>query len=962
MQAGCPAIFGYMFYNQKAKKTDFSPKRFDVNYRIFCQPNQLPQKRFILTSKKELAMRVTLSLHYHTVPGQQIFLSGSSEQFGAWDLAQALKMNYQENGLWKVTTEMGQLTERVEYKYLMLDEQGNRHEEWGSNHFIDLQPKKYNEIVVDDMWQDPPAEEKPLYTNTFTRVIMKPGRNQQAVDEIQSDFVLQFKITVPRISANYKVCVLGNQDVLGNWDERQPLILNCGNDFPVWAGQVNATDLHFPVYYKYAIWDLDKQAVATWEAGADRAFFSPGNLEKKTLITRVDASFRFPVGSWKGAGVAVPVFSLRSEKSFGAGEFNDLIDFIDWAKQVGLKMVQVLPVNETVASHNWLDSYPYKSVSVMALHPIYLNLKKLGKLNDESLMNQFTAHQQQLNSLSHVDYPEVHRLKSRYYKLIFDQDGEQLFKTNSYKKFFEANKEWLVPYAAFVYLRDKMKTPDFRKWGEFSSYSKEKIEQLCSPNSAIWEHIAVHYFIQYHLDKQLKEVSSYARENGIVLKGDIPIGISPNSVEAWTEPHLFNLNAQAGAPPDDFAVKGQNWGFPTYNWDEMAQDGYAWWIRRMQKMAGYFDTYRIDHILGFFRIWEVPSDAVEALLGHFNPALPMPAQEIESYGLAFDYERFALPYIRHHLLERLFGEHTDLVIHEYLDDLGNWKYRLKKEFNTQKKINQHFLNGMEEEELDDESQKIRDGLFELAANVLFVNTGYDQWHPRISMVKTTSFAELEDWKKERLEQLYNDYYFKRHEDFWYRKGMEKLPSIVSVGNMLVCGEDLGMIPTCVPRAMSELGILSLEIQRMPKNPKVRFSHPDHAPYLSVCATGTHDMPTIRGWWEEDREKTQLFFNLELGHPDEEAPYFAEPWVCKEIVAQHLYSPAMWTIFPIQDLIAMDGLLRWDQTHLEQINYPSDVRHKWRFRMKQSIQELKQADEFNELLREYLTISGRNADY
>lgn len=906
-------------------------------------------------------MKITFTVHYQTIPGQELFIVGSSKLLGHWDAGKAQKMTYLENGFWKISLATTQKQGRLEYKYLMKAESGYEVWEWGENHFVDISEGEKRELFLEDLWRNPPAEEKALYTSSFTKVIMAPGRNQKELTALSADRVLQFNIEVPRITSNYKICILGNQEALGNWNRKKPLILECGQNFPVWSGQIDLDKIHFPIQYKYGIWDLDKKETTTLEDGLDRHLNQINIPESNFIYRKTDPHFRFPLGLWKGAGVSVPVFSLRSDNSFGVGEFNDLFDFIDWAKQVGMKMVQILPVNETIASHNWLDSYPYKSISVMALHPIYLNLENIGPLNDQKLANEFAELQKKLNINSEVDYPEVLRHKSRYYKLIFDQDGEKLFRTKAYKQFFAANKEWLVPYAAFVYLRDKLKSPDFRTWGEYSVYDPEKIEKLCSPDSPVWEDIAVHYFIQYHLDKQLKEAANYARKNGIILKGDIPIGISPNSVEAWTEPHLFNLNGQAGAPPDDFAVKGQNWGFPTYNWDEMAKDGYQWWINRMKKMADYFDTYRIDHILGFFRIWEVPSDAVEALLGHFNPALPMSAKEVGQYGLYFNHDRFTKPYIRHHLLKPLFDEQTDEVIANYLDDLGHWHYKLKEEFNTQKKINQHFLKNIEEEDLDEQSRKIRDGLFDLVANVLFVSTGDDQWHPRISMQKTTSYAELDDWTKEQLTNVYNDYFYRRHENFWYRKGMEKLPIITSVGNMLVCGEDLGMIPDCVPQAMRELGILSLEIQRMPKNPEIRFAHPADAPYLSVCTTSTHDMSTIRGWWEEDREKTQLFHNFELGNFGL-APYFAEPWICQQIITQHMYSPAMWTTFPIQDLIAMDSKFRWDKTQAEQINYPANVRHKWRFRMKQSIEDLKKADDFNSLLYELIKASGRNSDY
>lgn len=906
-------------------------------------------------------MNITLNIHYQTISGQDLYVIGASKMLGQWDANNAQKMNYQGEGFWTVTLQTSQKKGKIEYKYLMKEDSGHVRWEWGPNHNIEIENIQSENVFIDDIWRDPAEEERPFFTSSFLNVIMKPGANKAEVQKIKAENAIQLQIEVPRISSECKICVLGNQEQLGNWDKSKAVILNCGGNFPLWASQIDALKLKFPIQYKYGIWNISKKEVVTLEEGENRWLNEIPAGSDSLLYVKTDVHFRYPLRLWKGAGVAVPVFSLRSGNSFGVGEFNDLFDFIDWVKEIGLKMIQILPVNETIASHNWLDSYPYKSISVMALHPLYLNLENIGPLEDEKSMAEFSDLQKKLNQETQVNYPEVLKHKSRYYKLIFDQDGSKLFKTKDFKQFFDTNKEWLVPYAAFVYLRDRFKSPDFRTWGEFSIYDQVKIEKLCSPDSRAWIDIAVHYFIQYHLNKQLKEVANYARKNGIILKGDIPIGISPNSVEAWTEPHLFNLNGQAGAPPDDFAVKGQNWGFPTYNWDEMAKNGYQWWIKRMKKMADYFDTYRIDHILGFFRIWEVPSDAVEALLGHFNPALPLSTREIGNYGIYFNHERFAKPYIRYHILKPLFGEATDMVVETYLDGLGHNHFSLKNEFNTQQKINRHFLNGIEEEDLDDANRKIRDGLFDLVANVLFVSTGDDQWHPRISMQKSSSYADLDDWTKEQLNALYTDYFYKRHDEFWYRKGMEKLPAIVSVGNMLVCGEDLGMIPDCVPKAMKELGILSLEIQRMPKNPKIQFAHPADAPYLSVCTTSTHDMSTIRGWWEEDRAKTQLFHNQELGNLGQ-APYFAEPWICQQIITQHLYSPAIWVTLPIQDLIAMDSDSRWEKTQAEQINYPANVRHKWRFRMKQSIEELKKAKKFNELLKGLIQTSGRNSDY
>ena len=451
----------------------------------------------------------------------------------------------------------------------------------------------------------------------------------------------------------------------------------------------------------------------------------------------------------------------------------------------------------------------------------------------------------------------------------------------------------------------------------------------------------------------------YAHDNNIALKGDIPIGISPYSIEAWTEPHLFNLNGQAGAPPDDFAVLGQNWGFPTYNWDEMAKDSYQWWQNRLKMMAKYFDAYRIDHILGFFRIWEIPKHASHGLQGYFRPGLPFTIDELEEREIWFNSERFTKPYIREHMLHDFFGDHAQLVKKHFLLETEEYCYTIKEEFNTQAKIVE-FFNGNS----GSLPKGIFDGLLSLLNEVIFIRDPYEKhlaYHPRITFQYTYSFRELDESLKHKLNEIYVDYFYKRHNQFWKDEAMKTLPAITNATKMLVCGEDLGMVPDCVPEVMDQLNILSLEIQRMPKNPKNEFLHPNDAPYLSVCTTSTHDMSTIRGWWEEDRDKTQRFFHSILGH-NGDAPFFAEPWVCREIIMQHLYSPAMLTIFPLQDLLAMDGNIRWDKTEQERINLPSNPENKWCYRMNLTLDDLLKEDAFNEELFQLIKQSKRNSKY
>lgn len=589
--------------------------------------------------------------------------------------------------------------------------------------------------------------------------------------------------------------------------------------------------------------------------------------------------------NWKGAGVAVPVFSLKSNYDFGIGEFLDLKILADWCHQIGLKMIQILPINDTRTDGSWDNSYPYKAISTKALHPIFLNLYKMGMLDNEKDREYFEHQRNILNNKDFVDYPEVMKIKDEYFEKIFSQTWRDTKKDPEYQSFFDNNRDWLVPYAAFCYLQSKYKTSNFSCWEGYSSYDNDKITNLITRHP---ETVEIYYFLQYHLDKQLKESVEYIHDKGIALKGDIPIGIGRYSVEAWTNPELFNLDSQAGAPPDAFATDGQNWGFPTYNWDAMAKDDYKWWRERLRHMSTYFDAYRIDHILGFFRIWEIPSEYSKGTMGHFSPALPL---ELESGNKD---------------CENLFS-----LTEEQIEDL------FLRDKNDHKKI-----------------------------------------HPRINLHLMQAYEELSDSQKNEINSLYDDFFYHRNEELWKSEALKKLPKIIEASDMLVCGEDLGMVPACVPEVMRQLNILSLEVQRMPKKYGETFVNPRENPYLSVDTTSTHDTSTLRGWWEENGETTNRFYREMLGH-NEGAPYFAEPWVCQEIVRQHMESSSMWTILPIQDYIAMDGDFRWDETQREQINIPANPKHHWCYKMHQSLESLNERQDFNNMLSAMIKETGRN---
>ncbi|MEO7801938.1 MAG: 4-alpha-glucanotransferase [Ginsengibacter sp.] len=894
-------------------------------------------------------MTVTFYLRFSTKPGQHLFISGDSDFLGSDVTDDAVPLHYFNEEFWCVSLEVEakDYTEEITYRYLLQFEDSSRIVE-GENH-RNILLSKYRAKMLDvfDIWNHAGTINNVFYTQPFTDVLLPAAETPKAA-KILSNVSHEFKVKAPLLKKNETIFITGSGKPFGDWNMTKPVLL--AREGAWHTVRLNLSQEKFPLTYKYGIYNTKTRAVQQYENGRNR-FLTIDQTPKK--ITILNDGFVNLDYVWRGAGVAIPVFSLRSKNSFGVGEFMDLKLLTDWAKITGLKLIQILPINDTSATNTWQDSYPYAAISAFALHPIYINLSKVAG-GETAVIKALSRKQKSLNKLDDVEYDQVMKFKLSALQEIFVHQKDTFNEDKNYFEFFDLNRHWLVPYAVFCYLKNKYKTSDFSKWRTNKIYSEEAIQKLAAPSQKHYDEILLQYFIQYHLHLQLKEAADYAHENSIILKGDIPIGVYRHGVDAWMNPELFNMDKQAGAPPDDFAVRGQNWGFPTYNWAAMKQDDFGWWRKRFEQMSNYFDAFRIDHILGFFRIWSIPLHAVEGIMGHFNPAIPVHINEFYNNGIWFDKDRYCNPFITENIVRETFGEDAEAVKKAYLEEISYQFYKLKPEFDTQQKVAEHFAV------LKMSDKKIEKGLYNLISNViLFEVAGSDgqQFHFRISMEQTSSYNSLDGHTKYQLHELYVNYFFRRQDDFWRNEAMQKLPQLKRSTNMLVCGEDLGMVPTCVPDVMGQLSILSLEIQRMPKNPESIFFHPKNAPYLSVVTPSTHDMSTIRGWWEEDRGRTQHFYNYFMGHYGE-APYFCESHLNREIILQHLYSPAMWSIFMWQDLMGMDEKLRRDNPQDERINIPAEPNHYWKYRMHIPLEQMIKEKEFNIDLHHQITDSGR----
>ena len=816
-------------------------------------------------------------------------------------------------------------------------------------HQLEVNAKKAAAYTLYDHWKAMP-EDAYLYSSAFTDCInhqvpqvMKPETGSKIVRLI---------VRAPQLRDGERLGVLGADKALGAWDVQKILPMT-QHTYNEWVADIDATHLEGShLEFKFVAFRNAKNELL-WENSMNRTVDLPEMKAGELVSYELDQA-SFALYNRKLAGTQVPVFSLRTRKSAGIGDFGDLKTMIDFVASTGQKVLQLLPINDTTITHTWTDSYPYSCISVFAIHPQYADLHALPELKDAKARAEAEKTRAELNALDKIDYEKVNDFKINYLRQIFNQEGEKMMKTAEYKAFFQDTKQWLVPYAQYSYLRDKNGTADFNQWPDHQVWDEAERKALTDPKTAAYKNVAFFYFVQFVLDRQMQEAHEHAKTKGVILKGDIPIGVNRNGCDVWMEPKYFNLNGQAGAPPDDFSANGQNWGFPTYNWFEMLKDGCQWWNRRFQNMARYFDAYRIDHVLGFFRIWEIPVSSVHGLLGQFAPALAMSREEIESYGLHFQDDRFTRPFITDWVLDRVFHERAGEVKEKYLDRLDEERYQMKPEVDTQRKVEALFADVTDEKEL-----WLRDGLYALISDVLFVrdHTNPGVFHPRISAQLDFIYESLYDNDKAAFNRLYNDYFYRRNNQFWYQEAMKKLPKLVQATRMLVCAEDLGMVPDCVPWVMDELKILSLELQSMPKDPSVKFGHLSRNPYRSVCTISSHDMPTLRMWWDENIQRTQEYYNTML-YRQGPAPHPLPGWLASDIISRHLTSPSMLCILSIQDWLATDEALRLPDADAERINIPANPKHYWRYRMHLNIEDLAADKRFVQSITEMISQSGR----
>lgn len=878
-------------------------------------------------------MKLKFSIRYHTAWGESLHVNIAYHSQDGTVKKYNLLMQTEDGELW--TLETAALESRqhplshIVYIYQLEDADGHLlRREW------DLVPRIYHfdtskDYLFPDQWRDLPLPFH-LYTNAYLTTVH--SRTNEHVEALRLPLfrrTITFRVSAPQLQPGQAVAVCGSHPAIGSWNTSRYLRMEYAGQHE-WMLTVNALGMIFPLEYKYVVVDDHTHAFIRWEEGDNRVIGdsllpmsnSQELISDGQVLVLYGEQLRLKEETWRAAGVSIPVFSLRSEHSYGVGDFGDLKRFVDWVEQTGMKIIQILPVNDTTVNHGWQDSYPYNIISVFALHPHYVDLEAAGTLKSRQQMTQFRRRQQELNALSYSDYEAVDRVKQDYLVQLFEEQKKSIMVSKSFKDFVHDNAEWLKPYA---------------------DYRAEDYDFVC--------------FVQMLLHMQLKDAADYARSKGVVLKGDLPIGVNRESVETKVHPDLFHLDCQTGAPPDTFAKQGQNWGFPTYHWGSEDSPSFLidWFRQRLKHMEQYFDAIRIDHVLGFFRIWEIPEEAVDGVLGHFSPALPLTIAEIEYFGLSFRKELYTKPFINDSLISRLFGIHAQYVRDNFLVRKAYNLYDLREAYDTQRKVAAYFADRR-----DESSLWIRDGLMHLISDVLFVKDPHqtEMYHPRVGVLHEPIYEALSNEDKDAFMRLYNNYFYQRHSIFWGQQALKRLPAILKGSRLLVCAEDLGMLPDCVEPVLDQLRILTLEIQQMPKQQGFEFAHLEANPYRSVATISTHDMSPLRLWWQENPELRQRFCVTML-QKEGRAPEQLPAHLAEEIIARHLYCPSMLCILSLQDWLAMDSELRSKHPQEERINIPSDPYNRWKYRMHLTIEQLIAAERYNHKVRTMIVRSKRS---
>jgi 4-alpha-glucanotransferase len=606
-----------------------------------------------------------------------------------------------------------------------------------------------------------------------------------------------------------------------------------------------------------------------------------------------------------------------------------------WCRQVGLDLIQLLPVNDTGT-----NSSPYSALSAFALHPLYLNLDALpGAERHKAEIQEFRAHAPE----GRFSYPQILAFKLSIIDAVFAENTKAIAADRKLAKWRKDNP-WVIAYSVFTALKKEHANSPWSSWGDMAAPSAAQVAawwdshiQLCLPSA----------WVQFQLEAQLASASRALQAMGVFLKGDLPILMSRESVDVWAERGFFDLTGIAGAPPDMFSPDGQNWGFPIYDWESLGREGYRWWKDRLRQAGKFFHAFRIDHVLGFFRIWRIPQGEVTGLLGRFSPSSPLSRESLASIGIdAARLRWLSVPHISGPEIAAVLGSSAGHVTDAYLRRIGTEDlFNIAPEYDSESAIRSL-----------DEPLPVKTFLLSWHANRTLLDDGAGAFTPAWYLESKKGFQSLSGEEKGKLANLVGQRR-RESEEGWESTGRHLLAVLQEATDMLVCAEDLGDVPRCVPRVLNGLGILGLRIVRWareydttPPGQQAPFIPPSRYPQLSVCTPSVHDTSTVRGWWEESAAERELFFRA-LGGQGACPPRMTLP-LLEKIMGYCAGARSLLCMFQVQDLLDLDEDLWAADPGADRINVPGTVTDQnWTWRMPVSVEELSRRARLIKKIRE-----------
>jgi 4-alpha-glucanotransferase len=643
-------------------------------------------------------------------------------------------------------------------------------------------------------------------------------------------------------------------------------------------------------------------------------------------------------------GIIVPLSVLRNSNGTAVGEYPDLGEFAKICKKMKVGLIQLLPINDTGG-----QSSPYFGLTAFALHPLYLRISDLPEA--AGFKDKAAAIDREYKDEVRFPYYKILKAKMELMQEIYKANQSAIEKSargNSVLSKWIGQNPWVIEYSVYRRLKEIHDEKSWKEWTIYRKVTPQEITALWKDTKLRREHL-FWVWLQHAADLQFSTAAKAVRDAGIVLKGDLPILMNDDSCDVWAHPEIFNQNLSAGAPPDMYSPAGQNWGFPLYNWEAQERDGYAWWKQRLAVAGKYYQAYRIDHVMGFFRIWASSprENSNSSIMGRYIPYTPITNSDLRKLGL--DKRRVSQPHIPTDELvnaicenaknENLAGKtNIESVINEVfskaLNRIGSEEQWLfKKKIKGEKDIDALCLHRVS-----------RPYLYEAWKNRIFIEYEKGKYFPSWHYRDSSAYHSLSKEEKTDLEELLRER-ITQSEEVWEAQGKKLLSMLVESSPMLACAEDLGTVPACVPRVLNSLRIPGLRVVRweVRQNKDKKHCIPfDEYPELSVCTLSLHDSTTVREWWETEAD--QKLFSKFLGLPSIHKTY--NPETAKAFLTKAASARSCFRIFLIQDILHLSDKWYAKDPASERINVPGTYNDfNWTYRLPVSMSEIGKNREF-----------------